>query len=104
MKLQENLRSRSLFDLCQRSLRFQTLILFYSKTIGLFETEYHVKGSENSGKKSLYNCAWSLNQDGRHARIVKTFNKRPMGYNAHESSSYKLPSPAFWTGMMFHAG
>ena len=30
-------------------------------------------------------------------------NKRPMGHKAHQSSSSKLPSPAFWTGMMIRA-
>ena len=30
-------------------------------------------------------------------------NKRPMSRKAHQSSSSKVLSPAFWTGMMIHA-
>ena len=52
IKLCEYQRSGSLFDLCQRSLRFQTKILFFSKTFELFETKYHVKASGSSGRKN----------------------------------------------------
>ena len=30
-------------------------------------------------------------------------NKRPMGHKAHQSSGFKLPSPAFGIGMMINA-
>ena len=40
MKLNEYQRSRSLFDLGQRSLRFQNQILFFSETIVSFETKF----------------------------------------------------------------
>ena len=33
----------------------------------------------------------------------KKKNKRPVGHKAHQSSSSKLPSPAFGTGMMINA-
>ena len=54
MKLHEYQRSGSLFDLCQRSLHFQTC----SKTVELFETKYYVKASGSYGRKNLYNWAW----------------------------------------------
>ena len=40
MKLNEYQRSRSLFDLGQRSLRFQNLTLFLSETIESFGTKF----------------------------------------------------------------
>ena len=43
MKLSEYQRSRSFFDLGQRSLRFQSYNLFFSKTVGQFETNAHMK-------------------------------------------------------------
>ena len=46
MKLHEYQKSGSLFDLRQRSLHFQTYILFFSKTVEFFETKYHVKAEE----------------------------------------------------------
>ena len=30
-------------------------------------------------------------------------NKRQMDHKAQQRSSSKLPSPAFWTGLMIHA-
>ena len=39
MKLHEYQRSRSLFDFNKRSLCFQTKILFFSKTVGLFKSK-----------------------------------------------------------------
>ena len=43
MKLSEYQRSRPFFDLVQRSLRFQSLNLFFSKTVGQFGTKVHMK-------------------------------------------------------------
>ena len=43
MKLSEYQRSRSFFDLDQKSLRFQSLNLFFSKTVGSFGTKIHMK-------------------------------------------------------------
>ena len=43
MKLSEFQRSRSFFDLDQKSLRFQSLNLFSSKTDGSFGTKIHMK-------------------------------------------------------------
>ena len=43
MKLGEYQRSRSFFDLGQRSLRFQSSNLFFSKTGGQFGTKVHMK-------------------------------------------------------------
>ena len=43
MKLSEYQRSRSFFDLDQKSLRFQSLNLFFSKPVGSFETKIHMK-------------------------------------------------------------
>ena len=43
MKLNEYQRSRSLFDLGQRSLRFHNSVLFFSETVESFRTKYHMK-------------------------------------------------------------
>ena len=43
MKLGEYQRSRSFFDLGQRSLIFQSWNLFFSKTVGRFGTKVHMK-------------------------------------------------------------
>ena len=43
MKLSECQRSRSFFDLGQRSLRFQSLNLFFAETVGPFKTKAHMK-------------------------------------------------------------
>ena len=43
MKLSEYQRSRSFFDFGQRSLRLQSLNLFFSKTVGRFGTKIHIK-------------------------------------------------------------
>ena len=43
--------SWSFFDLGQRSLGFQTFILFFSNTVGLLEPEYHVKTYGSTGMK-----------------------------------------------------
>ena len=43
MKLSEYQRSRSFFDLDQKSLRFQSLNLFFSKTVGSFGTKIQMK-------------------------------------------------------------
>ena len=47
MKLNEYQMSRSFFDLCQRSLRFQNWNLFFSETVGLFETKFGMKDYGN---------------------------------------------------------
>ena len=44
MKFNEYQRSRSLFDLGQRSLRFQNYIFFFSENIESFRTKFHMKG------------------------------------------------------------
>ena len=43
MKINECQRSRSFFDLGQRSLSFQSLNLFFSETIVRFGTKVHMK-------------------------------------------------------------
>ena len=43
MKSSEYQRSRSFFDLGQRSLRYQCLNLFFSKTVGRFGTKAQMK-------------------------------------------------------------
>ena len=43
MKLSEYQRSMSFFDLGQRSLRFQSLNFFFSKTVWQFGTKVHMK-------------------------------------------------------------
>ena len=53
IELHEYQTSRSLFDLPQSSLHFQTKILFFSKTVGLFETKYRVKASGGSERNKL---------------------------------------------------
>ena len=67
MKLFEYQKSRSLFDRGQKSLCFQPLILFFSKTVELFETRYHVKAFWSRRTK---NSARSHGQDGHHAHIL----------------------------------
>ena len=51
MKLNEYQRSMSFFDLDQRSLRFQSLNLLFSKTAGRFETKVHIKACGRIGMK-----------------------------------------------------
>ena len=48
-------RSRSFFDLDQRSLRFQCLNLFFSKTVGRFGTKIHMKAWGRKGMKIYIN-------------------------------------------------
>ena len=48
-------KSRSLFDLGQRSLRFQNLILFFSETIKSFGTKFHMKAYGWKGMKIYTN-------------------------------------------------
>ena len=55
MKLSEYQRSRSFFDLVQRSLRFQSSNLFFSKTVGRVETKIHMKGLGRIGMKIYTN-------------------------------------------------
>ena len=55
MKLSEYQRSRSFFDLDQRSLRFQTRNLFFSKTVWPFETKVHMKARGKMGMKIYTN-------------------------------------------------
>ena len=51
MKLGEYSRSRSFFDLGQRSLRFQSSNLFFSKTVRQFGTKVHMKAWRRIGMK-----------------------------------------------------
>ena len=51
MKLGEYSRSRSFFDLGQRSLRFQSSNLFFSKTVRQFGTKVHMKACRRIGMK-----------------------------------------------------
>ena len=51
MKLGEYSRSKSFFDLGQRSLRFQSSNLFFSKTGGQFGTKVHMKAWRRIGMK-----------------------------------------------------
>ena len=55
MKLSECQRSRSFFDLGQRSLRFQSLNMFFSKTVGGFGTKVHMKTLRRIGTKIYTN-------------------------------------------------
>ena len=51
MKLSEYQRSRSFFDLGQRSLRFQSENLFFTETVGQFGTKAHMKALGRMGMK-----------------------------------------------------
>ena len=51
MKFSEYQRSRSLFDLGQKSLRFQNYILFFSESIESFRTKFHMKAYGCMGMK-----------------------------------------------------
>ena len=44
-------RSRSFFDFGQSSLRFQNKNLFFSQTVGSFETKFYMKAYERMGMK-----------------------------------------------------
>ena len=55
MKLSVYQRSKSFFDLCQRSLRFQSLNLFFSKRDGRFGTKAHMKAIGRMGMKIYTN-------------------------------------------------
>ena len=75
-------RSRSFFDLCQRSL-FSNINIFVSKTVEIFETKYHVKDFGSTEMKIYTKWAWSHDQDGCHAHIwlkpFKIFLSRASG-------------------------
>ena len=51
LKLGEYQRSRSFFDLGQKSLRFQSKNLFFSKTVWRFRTKVHMKAWRRIGMK-----------------------------------------------------
>ena len=55
MKLSEYQRSRSFFDLGQRSLRFLSQNLFFPKTVGQFGTKVHMKACGGIGMKIYTN-------------------------------------------------
>ena len=55
MKLSEYQRSRSFFDLGQRSLRFQCKNLFFSRTVGRFGAKVHMKAYGRKGMKIYIN-------------------------------------------------
>ena len=55
MKLSEYQRSRSFFDLGQRSLRFQSSNLFFTETVGRFGTKAHMKALVSMGMKIYTN-------------------------------------------------
>ena len=55
MKLSEYQRSRSFFDLGERSLRFQSLNLFLAETVGRFGTKIHMKAWGRIGMKIYIN-------------------------------------------------
>ena len=55
MKLSEYQRPRLFFDLGQRSLRFQSLNLFFSKTVGRVGTKIHIKALGRLGMKIYTN-------------------------------------------------
>ena len=53
MKLSEYLKSRSFFDLGQRSLRFQSSNLFFTEKVGRFGTKAHMK-AEGRMRMKIY--------------------------------------------------
>ena len=55
MKLSEYQRSRSFFDLGERSLRFQSLNLFLAETVGRFGTKIRMKAWGRIGMKIYIN-------------------------------------------------
>ena len=55
MKLSEYQRSRSFFDLGQRSLKFQSINFFFTETVGLFEIKAHMKVNLRMGMKLYTN-------------------------------------------------
>ena len=69
MKLSEFQRSRSFFDLDQRSLRFQYKKLFFSKTVKRFGTKVQMKAGGRMGMKIYTN---ELGHMTKVAYMVKT--------------------------------
>ena len=55
MKLNEYQRSRLLFDLRQRSLKFRKKILFFSEIVESFETKFHMRAYGCMGMKICTN-------------------------------------------------
>ena len=55
MKFSEYQRSRSFFDLGQRSLRFQSKNLFFTETVGRLGTKAHMKTYVRMGMKIYTN-------------------------------------------------
>ena len=55
MKSNEYQSSRSFFDSDARSLRFQSLNLFFSKTVDAFETKFHINAYGNTEMKMYAN-------------------------------------------------
>ena len=59
----------SFFDLGLRLLRFQNYNLFFSETVGSFETQFHKKAEGRMEMKTDTNELSHFDQDGRHAHI-----------------------------------
>ena len=49
---------------------FKLKSCFFSKTVELFETKYHVKASGSSERINLYNWVWSYDQDDRLKKLI----------------------------------
>ena len=83
MKLSEY-QSRSLFDLGQRSLRFQTTFLFFSETIESFGTKFYMKAYGCMGMKIYTNMYGHMTKVaampiyGKNLEIFFSRNNRPM--------------------------
>ena len=72
MNLDEYQWSRSLFDLGQRSLRFQNLILFFPETVETLETLFHMKACGNMGMRIYANILSHLTKTAAMIIDVKT--------------------------------
>ena len=72
MKFNEHQRSKSLFDLGQRSLRFQNSIFFFSEAIESFRTKFHMKAYGNMERKIYTN-------DVRPSIISNDFSSKLLG-------------------------
>ena len=95
--------SMSLFDLGQRSLRFQNLNLFFSQTVVYLKPKVYMKANGRMGK-NLYKRVWAYDQRGRHAeKLFKSSqepnDQRPRNLNL---ASCKLVLPRLYKLTLSH--
>ena len=73
MKLHEYQNQGHYLTFRKRSLHFQTYFLFFSKTVGLFETKYHVKAFGSSERKKYTTGLGHMTKMVPRQYVVNTF-------------------------------